>query len=106
MQTWPGRKRNRSGPVQWGLSPQLEKGRSRPLEGFGTGWFHVCQNKHHRWSLDAGQIYQYHLGGELHPAMRWWEAVDVPRRVLHFIEFGGGFTATRACLPTTQVPLC
>jgi hypothetical protein len=78
--------------VQWGLSPQLEKGRSRPLEGFGTGWFHVRQNKHHRWSLDAGQIYQYHLGGELHPAMRWWEAVDVPRRVLHFIEFGEGFT--------------
>ena len=47
--------------VHWGLSPQLEKGRSRPLEGFGTDWFHVCQNKHHRWSLDAGQIYQYHL---------------------------------------------
>jgi hypothetical protein len=78
--------------VHWGLSPQLEKGRSRPLEGFDTGWFHVRQNKHHRWSLDAGQIYQYHLGGELHPAMRWWEAVNVPRRVLHFIEFGEGFT--------------
>jgi hypothetical protein len=27
--------------VHWGLSPQLEKGRSRPLKGFGTGWFHV-----------------------------------------------------------------
>jgi hypothetical protein len=75
-----------------GLSPQLEKGRSQPLEGFRTGWFHVRQSKHHRWSLDAGQIYQYHLGGELHPAMRWWEAVNVPRRVLHFIEFGEGFT--------------
>ena len=24
--------------------------------------------------------------------MRWWEAVNVPRRVLHFIEFGEGFT--------------
>ena len=78
--------------VHWGLSPQLEKGRSQPLEGFGTDWFHVRQNKHHRWSLDAGQIYQYHLGGELHPAMRWWEAVNVPPRVLHFIEFGEGFT--------------
>jgi hypothetical protein len=76
----------------WGLAPELEKGRSRPLEGFGTGWFHVRQNKQHRWSLDAGQIYQYHLGGEMHPAMRWWEAVNVPRRVLHFIEFGEGFT--------------
>jgi hypothetical protein len=82
-------------PDNWahcGLSPQLEKGRSQPLEGFGTGWFHVRQSKHHRWSLDAGQIYQYHLGGELHPAMRWCEAVNVPRRVLHFIEFGEGFT--------------
>jgi hypothetical protein len=56
--------------VHWGLSPQLEKGRSQPLESFGIHWFHVRQNKHHRWSLDAGQIYQYHLGGELHPAMR------------------------------------
>jgi hypothetical protein len=82
-------------PDNWahsGLSPQLEKGRSERPGGFGTGWLHVHQNKHHRWSLDAGQIYQYHLGGELHPDMRWWEAVDVPRRVLHFIEFGEGFT--------------
>ncbi|WP_328525271.1 hypothetical protein [Kribbella sp. NBC_00359] len=78
--------------VHWGVSPEMEKGRAEPLEGFGTGWLHVRQNKHHRWSLDAGQIYQYHLGGELHPAMRWWEAVNVPRRVLHFIEFGEGFT--------------
>jgi hypothetical protein len=95
-----GVRRRRSRPdefpgnwVHWGLSPQLEKGRSQPApEGSGTGWFHVRQNKHHRWSLDAGQIYQYHLGGELHPAMRWWEAVNVPRRVLHVIEFGEGFT--------------
>ena len=82
-------------PDNWahcGLSSQLEKGRSQPLESFGTGWFHVRQSKHHRWSLDAGQIYQYHLGGELHPASRWWEAVNVPRRALHFIEFGEGFT--------------
>ena len=78
--------------VHWGLSPQLEKGRSRPPEDLATGWLHIRQNKHHRWSLDAGQINQYHLGGELHPAMRWWEAVNVPRRVLHFIEFGEGFT--------------
>ena len=78
--------------VHWGLSPQLEKGRSEPLQSLGTEWFHVRQHKHHRWSLDAGQIYQYHLGGELHPAMRWWEAVNVPQRVLHFIEFGEGFT--------------
>jgi len=94
-----GVRRRRSGldafPGNWahcGLSPQLEKGRSHPPEGSGTGWFHVRQGKHHRWSLDAGQIYQYHLGGELHPALRWWEAVTVPRRVLHFIEFGEGFT--------------
>jgi hypothetical protein len=29
----------------------------------GERWFHIRQNKHHRWSLDEGQILQYHLGG-------------------------------------------
>ena len=78
--------------VHWGMSPKVERGRSGALEGFETGWFHIRQKKHHRWSLDAGQIYQYHLGGELHPSKRWWEAVNVPRRVLHVIEFPEGFT--------------
>jgi len=82
-------------PDNWAhcsLSPQLEKGRSQPVQGFDATWLHVRQSKHHRWSLDASQIYQYHLGGELHPEMRWWEAVNVPQRLLHLIEFGEGFT--------------
>ena len=33
----------------------------------GPGWQDMRQAKHHRWSLDEGQIDQYHLGGALHP---------------------------------------
>ena len=28
----------------------------------GGQWAHIRQYKHHRWSLDEDQIYQYHLG--------------------------------------------
>jgi hypothetical protein len=74
--------------------------RSRPLprnwvkQGVSTGqhWVHVRQNKHHRWSLDEGQIYQYHLGGALHPHIRWWEAMEVPRRAIEFEAVGEGVT--------------
>jgi hypothetical protein len=59
-----------------------------PPTSHGERWFHVRQNKHHRWSLDEGQILQYHLGGALHPDVRWWEATDVPRRTVHFLELG------------------
>ena len=50
----------------------------------GNGWQHIRQAKHHRWSLDEGQIDQYHLGGALHPRIRWWgdgrsEALDPAR---------------------------
>ena len=43
-------------------------------------------DKHHRWSLDESQIYQYHLGGVLHPHIRWWEAMDVPAPAIQFVE--------------------
>src|SRR5262249_54781591 len=33
-------------------------------------------------------ILQYHLGGALHPHIRWWEAMEVPRRTVHFVEHG------------------
>jgi hypothetical protein len=56
----------------------------------GDHWVHIRQNKHHRWSLDERQIYQYHLGGALHPHIRWWEASEVPRRSVQFIEVGEG----------------
>jgi hypothetical protein len=60
----------------------------------GQGWQHMRQDKHHRWSLDEGQINQYHLGGALHPHIRWWEAMDVPRRSIHFVERGDGAVLT------------
>jgi hypothetical protein len=75
-------------PGNWvhiGVNPRLEKGASL-TESEGGPWFHLRQNKHHRWSLDEKQIYQYHLGGVLHPHVRWWEAIDVPRRLVHFVE--------------------
>jgi hypothetical protein len=58
----------------------------------GDHWVHIRQNKHHRWSLDEQQIYQYHLGGALHPHVRWWEAMEVPRRSVQFVEVGEGVT--------------
>jgi hypothetical protein len=77
-------------PGNWvhiGTSPRLEKGASIPTSAAGQ-WFHIRQNKHHRWSLDEEQILQYHLGGALHPHVRWWEAMKVPRRTVHFVELG------------------
>jgi hypothetical protein len=85
----PGRFAHNS--VHIGVNPKLEKG--GPLaDPAGEAWFHIRQNKHHRWLLDEAQIYQYHLGGALHPSVRWWEAMDVPRRSLQFIELGEGIT--------------
>jgi hypothetical protein len=62
--------------------------------GVSTGevWVHIRQRKHHRWSLDESQIHQYHLGGALHPHIRWWEAMEVPRRSVQFVEIGDGAT--------------
>jgi hypothetical protein len=76
-------------PSNWmhaGVNPKLQKGASLPGYSAGDGWFHVRQNKHHRWSLDESQINQYHLGSILHPHIRWWEAMEIPRRALQFIE--------------------
>ena len=58
----------------------------------GEEWLTIQQAKHHRWSLDEAQIEQYHLGGSLYPRIRWWEAMDVPRRSIHFVEGGDGVT--------------
>jgi len=77
--------------VHNGFNPRLEKCGSLPSTP-GERWFHVRQNKHHRWSLDERQVHQYHLGGALHPGIRWWEAMDVPRRSLQFIELGDEIT--------------
>jgi hypothetical protein len=72
-----------------GVNPRLEKGAALPDSPAGQ-WFHIRQDKHHRWSLDENQIYQYHLGGALHPHIRWWEAIDTPRRSVQVIETGEG----------------
>ena len=56
------------------------------------GVFHIRQNKHHRWSFDKDQLYEYHLGGALHPHVRWWEATDLPRRKVNIVEFGDELT--------------
>lgn len=85
----PGRQ-----PGNWmhiGVSPILEK-RSAVTDSTRERWFHVRQNKHHRWSLDESQIFQYHLGGALHPHILWWEAMDVARRTVQFIELGEELT--------------
>jgi hypothetical protein len=60
----------------------------------GGQWAHIRQDKHHRWSLDDAQIGQYHLADALHPQVRWWEAMEVPRRSVQFVELGGGVTLT------------
>ena len=81
-------------PGNWvhiGVNPKLEKGASLP-DSADEPWFHIRQNKHHRWSLDERQILQYHLGGALHPHIRWWEATDVPRRSIQFVELGDEIT--------------
>jgi hypothetical protein len=89
--------------VHFGASPRLQKAGPLP-SSIGEQWFHVRQNKHHRWSLDEGQIYQYHLGGTLHPHVRWWEAMDVPRRTIQFIELGDEITmASLVCEDLAQV---
>ena len=77
--------------VHLSFSPRLEKGGVQP-HAPDEQWFHIRQNKHHRWSLDERQIDQYHLGGALHPRIRWWEVMEVPRRAIQFIELGDEIT--------------
>jgi hypothetical protein len=77
--------------VHTGVNPRLRKGEGPP-DGPARRWFHIRQNKHHRWALDESQIYQYHLAGALHPHVRWWEAMEVPARSLQFVSVGEEIT--------------
>jgi hypothetical protein len=91
-------------PGNWlhiGINPILEKGVPQPI-GDPEPWFHIRQNKHHRWSLDEGQITQYHLGGVLHPHARWWEAMEVPRRAMQFVELAELTQASLVCEDLAQ----
>jgi hypothetical protein len=91
-------------PSNWihiGFNPGFEKGTTPGSEG-RPEWFHIRQDKHHRWSLDDSQIYQYHLGGALHPGVRWWEAMDVPRRTIQFVEVAELTLAALVCEDLAQ----
>lgn len=55
-------------------------------------WSHYRQHKHHRWYLDSEQIETYNIAGALHPAVRWWEAMEIPQRRVHLLDLGGGLT--------------
>ncbi|MCW2993474.1 MAG: hypothetical protein JWQ18_969 [Conexibacter sp.] len=90
--------------IHIGVDARLDKGRSEPSPAEpSAGWFHLRQDKHHRWSLDQSQIYQYHLGGALHPHVRWWEAIEVPRSSLEFIQVGEEITlASLVCEDLAQ----
>ena len=71
--------------IHMGFNPRFEKG-GGISRAAGPPWFHIRQDKHHRWSLDNNQILQYHLGAVLHPDVRWWEAIEVPRLAVEFVE--------------------
>ena len=91
-------------PYNWlhmGFNPRLVKGDSLPTEPCPP-WFHIRQRKHHRWSLDEAQIYQYHLGGVLHPHVRWWESMAVPRRSVQFVEVAELTLASLVCEDLAQ----
>jgi hypothetical protein len=91
-------------PHNWlhmGFNPRLVKGGSLPTEP-SPPWFHIRQRKHHRWSLDEAQIYQYHLGGVLHPHVRWWESMQVPRRSVQFVEVAELTLASLVCEDLAQ----
>jgi hypothetical protein len=89
--------------VHMGISPTLEKG-APPPSSTGDGWFHIRQHKYHRWALDEAQIYQYRLGSALHPHVRWWEGIDVPRQELQFLELGEEITvAALVCEDLAQI---
>jgi hypothetical protein len=62
------------------------------FQGEPHGWHVYDQQKHHRWCIDAGQIYQYHLGAALDPGRRLWENIEIPPRTLHFVALSSWLT--------------
>jgi len=89
--------------VHTGTNPTLVKGAPLP-SSTGDQWLHIRQHKFHRWALDEGQIYQYWLGSALHPNVRWWEGIEVPRQELQFLELGEEITlASLVCEDLAQI---
>jgi len=50
------------------------------------------QCKHHRWQLNRSQIQQYGLSQQLPPGVKWWEAINIGRRRVSFVNIGDGLT--------------
>ena len=81
-----------------GLRPEPEAPDRFPANSLHIGvrlmdqWWHYRQDKHHRWFLDASQVEAYNITGALHPSIKWWEAMEIPQRSVHFVELGGGIT--------------
>jgi hypothetical protein len=50
------------------------------------------QNKHHRWQLNRPQLLQYGLTHKLSEKMKWWEAINVGKRRVSFINIGERLT--------------
>ncbi len=89
--------------VHTGMNPTLVKGAPLP-SSTGDQWLHIRQHKFHRWALDDGQIYQYRLGSALHPSVRWWEGIEVPRQELQLLELGEEITlASLVCEDLAQI---
>jgi hypothetical protein len=42
-------------------------------------------------------VEQYHLGAALHPHIRWWEAMDIPRLGIQFVEVAELVMTTLVC---------
>lgn len=61
-------------------------------DGLFTEKTSVDQNKHHRWKLTHSQIVKYSLGHVLTPNKDWWEAINVKRREVNFINIGEELT--------------
>lgn len=64
--------------------------KSKPHLQFGKIVF--SQSKHHRWKIDKYQIERYNIGNRLSPLKDWWEAIEIPRRHVNFINIGNAFT--------------
>jgi hypothetical protein len=60
----------------------------------GEHWTRLQADKHHRWSLDANQIGQYHLSDVLSSDKLWWEAISIPPRSMPILDVGGGATTS------------
>jgi len=53
--------------------------------GISPAELRLFQAKHHRWYLDRQQIVSYQLAGHIRPSRGYWEYIDLPERVLHFV---------------------